>query len=57
MNPAEGNPGINYLAQAIQGRIRQNQDANSALLLDFGEIQPDYSLLTNTYPIPITKTD
>ena len=57
MNPAEGNPGINHLAQAIQGRIRQNQDANSALLLDFGEIQPDYSLLTNTYPIPIPKTD
>lgn len=57
MNPAEGNPGVNHLAQAIQGRIRQNQDANSALLLDFGEIQPDYSLLTNTYPIPIPKTD
>ena len=31
MNPAEGNPGINHLAQAIQGRIRQNQDADSAL--------------------------
>ena len=27
MNPAEGNPGINHLAQAIQVRIRQNKDA------------------------------
>lgn len=57
MNPAEGNPGINSLARAIQGHIRRNQDAESALLLDFGVIQDDYSLLTNTYPIPIPKKD
>lgn len=57
MNPAEGNPGVNRLARAIQGRINQNRNADSALLLDFGIIQPDYSLLTNTYPIPIPKTD
>lgn len=29
----------------------------SPLLLDFGTIQGDLSLLTNTYPIPIPKTD
>lgn len=57
MNPAEGNPGVNALARAIQGRISQNQSANSALLIDFGTIQSDYSLLTNTYPIPIPKGD
>jgi len=57
MNPAEGNPGINHLARALQGQINRNQEANSALLLDFGTIQGDYSLLTNTYPIPIPKSD
>lgn len=57
MNPAQGNPGINHLARALQGQISRNQEANSALLIDFGTIQPDYSLLTNTYPIPIPKTD
>lgn len=57
MNPAEGNPGINHLARAIQGQISRNQEVNSALILDFGTIQGDYSLLTNTYPIPIPKSD
>ena len=57
MNPAEGNPGINRLARTIQGQMKRNQDATSALVLDFGTIQADYSLLTNTYPIPIPKGD
>lgn len=57
MNPAEGNPGINKLARAIQGQVQRNTDAHSALVLDFGVIQADYSLLTNTYPKPIPKAD
>lgn len=57
MNSANGNPGMNRLAQVIQGRIKKNQDADSALILDFAEIQSDYSLLTNTYPLPIPKGD
>ena len=57
MNPSSGNPGLTKLAGTIQGQIQKNQDANSALPLDFGEIQADGSLLTNTYPIPIPKGD
>lgn len=57
MNPSSGNPGMNKLARALQGRMQQNVDASSYLLLDFGEIQGDYSLLTNTYPIPIPRSD
>lgn len=57
MNPAEGNPGINNLARTLQGRMAAHQEARSSLVLDFGEIQPDYSLLTNTYPVPIPKSD
>lgn len=55
MNPSSGNPGINKLGKVMQQRMR---DTNaSPLVLDFGVIQGDYSLLTNTYPIPIPKTD
>ena len=35
----------------------RERNANSSLILDFGEIQGDYSLLTNTYPNPIPKGD
>jgi hypothetical protein len=55
MKPSSGNPGINKLARVMQQRM---QEVNkSPLLLDFGVIQDDYSLLTNTFPIPIPKTD
>lgn len=57
MNPADGNPGINALARTIQGQILRNREADSALILDFGTIQGDMSLLTNTYPLPIPKSD
>lgn len=57
MNPSSGNPGLNKLAATLQGQIHRNQEANSALIFDYGEIQSDYSLLTNTYPIPIPKED
>lgn len=49
--------GMNKLARVLHGRIKGNQDANSDLVLDFGVIRSDYSLLTNTYPIPIPKAD
>jgi hypothetical protein len=55
MNPASGNPGINKLGKVLQQRMRETNV--SPLVLDFGVIQGDYSLLTNTYPIPIPKTD
>ena len=50
-----GNPGMNKLGQVLQERMKAC--GASPLLLDFGAIQTDMSLLTNTYPIPIPKTD
>ena len=55
MNPTSGNPGINKLGKVLQDRMRATN--MSPLVLDFGVIQADYSLLTNTYPIPIPKAD
>jgi len=55
MNPSSGNPGINKLGKVLQQRMRET--STSPLVLDFGVIQQDYSLLTNTYPIPIPKVD
>ena len=52
------NLGLNKLAQVMQARMNRNQDANNgALILDFGTIQPDMSLKTNTFAIPIPQTD
>lgn len=52
------NLGLNKLAQVMQERMNRNQDANNgALILDFGTIQPDMSLKTNTFAIPIPQTD
>lgn len=54
----ESNLGLNKLAQVMQQRMNRNQEAhNSALILDFGTIQPDMSLKTNTFTIPIPQTD
>lgn len=55
MNPSSGNPGINKLGQVLQQRMKETNA--SPLVLDFGVIQQDYSLMTNTYPIPIPKAD
>ncbi|NCC67076.1 MAG: hypothetical protein EOM14_02610 [Clostridia bacterium] len=50
-----GNPGVNKLGLVLQERMKTCGE--SSLLLDFGAIQTDMSLLTNTFPIPIPKTD
>ena len=52
-----GNEGINKLASTVNGRIQDNQEAHSDLVLDFGNILDDWSLRTNTYPIPIPRSD
>lgn len=57
MNPSSGNKGVNHLAQVLTGQNKKNQDRNSALVLDFGEIMGDYSLQTNTFSIPIPVED
>ncbi len=55
MNPSSGNPGINKLANTLCQRIGNSN--TQSLVLDFGTIQNDFSLLTNTFPKPIPKTD
>ena len=53
-NPG-GNPGINMLANVLSGRMKK--ESESPLVLDFGEIQANGSLLTNTFPVPVPKGD
>jgi len=50
-----GNSGLNKLGKILQQRIEEI--TISPLMLDFGVIQKDYSLRTNTFPIPIPRTD
>jgi len=57
VNPSSGNKGVNHLAQVLAGQSKKDQDRNSALVLDFGEIMDDYSLQTNTFSIPIPVED
>lgn len=53
----ESNLGLNKLARVMQQRMNRNQDANGALVLDFGTIQKDMSLKTNTFAVPIPQKD
>lgn len=55
MSKGDNSPGMSKLAGVIVGMARNEQD--TSLVLDFGEIQGDGSLLTNTYPIPIPASD
>lgn len=50
-----GNPGASRLGKVLSERMaRQNQ---SPLVLDYGSIEKDYSLKTNTFPVPIPNSD
>lgn len=52
----KGSPGMNKLARVISQRAeRVAGKAERDLILDFGSIQKDMSLLTNTFPIPIPR--
>ena len=44
----ESNEGTNRLAKVITSRIKKHGE--NPLVLDFGSIQPNGSLLTNTFP-------
>lgn len=44
-------PGTNKLARVIAGRMKLECDF--PLVLDFGGLEKDKSLVTNTFPIPI----
>lgn len=51
----EPNDGFNLLARTLQKRTQDVTDTPSPF--DFGEIQEDFSLLLNTFPVPIPVTD
>lgn len=53
MEGFEGHPGTQKLASVLSERMKR--EGESPLALDFGEIQANYSLLTNTFPVPIPK--
>ena len=55
MEGFDGHTGISELAAVISGRIKKEQE--SPLRLDFGEIQENGSLVTNTFPQAIPKGD
>ncbi len=55
MSKGDNSPGVSRLAGAIRELADIGKDGS--LLLDFGTIQGDGSLLTNTYQIPIPKSD
>lgn len=51
----DGNSGTSKLANVLTGRMKK--ESESPLILDFGEIQENGSLVTNTFPVPIPKGD
>nr|DAO43632.1 MAG TPA: Protein of unknown function (DUF2577) [Caudoviricetes sp.] len=55
MEGFDGHPGTSKLATVLSQRMKKESD--SPLALDFGEIQGNGSLVTNTFPVPIPKGD
>lgn len=55
MAKGDNSPGVSKLAGTFQQLARQEYAAPP--MLDFGVIQEDFSLLTNTYPIAIPPSD
>lgn len=55
MERFDGHPGTKKLAEVLSQRMKKEND--SPLVLDFGEIQGNGSLMTNTFPVPIPKGD
>lgn len=53
MEGFDGRSGTNKLATVLAHRMKAEND--SPLIIDFGEIQTNGSLMTNTFPIPIPK--
>ncbi len=51
------NSGINHLARVLFNRSQNEREAFSTMVLDFGVIQSDFSLLTNTFPHAIPQSD
>ena len=47
--------GVSKLGKVLSQRMAKQGE--SGLILDYGSIEGDYSLKTNTFPIPIPKGD
>lgn len=54
-NNGANNEGINMLARVMQERMRKVSHTPDPV--DFGEIQGDYSILANQFPVPIPQSD
>ena len=55
MNEFDGHPETAKLAGVLSDRMKRENE--SPLTLDFGEIQPNLSLKTNSFPVEIPKGD
>ncbi len=55
MSKGDNTPGLSKLAGLFDALIQARKD--NSLILDFGVINGDYSLTTNTFPIAIKKDD
>lgn len=53
--PYQGNPGTSKLGKVLAKRM--SKQSETSLVLDYGNIEGDYSLKTNTFPLPIPKSD
>lgn len=53
MEGFDGHPGTVRLASVLSRRMKRENE--SPLVLDFGEIQTNHSLVTNTFPVPVPK--
>ena len=51
----QGNPGTSRRGRVLTDRMKKQNE--SPLMLDYGSIEPDYSLKTNTFPVPIPRSD
>lgn len=55
MSKGDNSPGVSKLAGVLNDMMQRAQDGS--LIIDFGVIQADKTLLTNSYPIAIPKSD
>lgn len=55
MGDFDGHKGIARLASVMSQRMKK--ESESPMVLDFGDIQKNYSLITDTFPVPIPKGD
>ena len=53
MEGFDGHPGTSKLARVLSQRMKRENE--SPQVLDFGEIQANGSLITNTFPVPLPK--